>query len=71
MFIFLMASAYFSHVSGILMTGGAIVATVGACRIYYKWSAGQGNVEAEIFQWGAGIIFLLASSITVKALFGV
>ncbi|HEX8356013.1 MAG TPA: DUF4134 family protein [Segetibacter sp.] len=70
MVIFLQA-AYFSHVSNLLMTAGAIVATIGACRIYYKWSSGQGNIENEIFQWVGGIIFLLASSVAVKALFGV
>lgn len=70
MFVLLNA-AYFSHVSNVLMTGGAIVATIGACRIYYKWSSGQGNIENEIFQWVGGIIFLLVSSFAVKALFGV
>lgn len=66
-----LTAAYFGHVSNILLTGGAIVATIGACRIYYKWSSGQGNIENEIFQWAGGIIFLLASSVAVKSLFGV
>jgi hypothetical protein len=64
-------SAYFSHISNILMAGGAIVATIGACRIYYKWSSGQGNIESEIFQWAGGIVFLLSSAVAVKSLFGV
>lgn len=68
---FLLLSPYFSHISSLLMTGGAIVATIGACRIYYKWSSGQGNMENEIFQWVGGIIFLLASAVAVKSLFGV
>jgi hypothetical protein len=66
----LLSAVYFSHIANLLLIGGAIVATVGACRIYYKWTAGQGNIEQEIFQWAGGIIFLLASGVAVKALFG-
>lgn len=64
------AAVYYSHIANILMIGGAIVATLGACRIYYKWTAGHGNIETEIYQWAGGIIFLLVSSVAVKALFG-
>lgn len=63
-------NVYYSHISSLLMTGGGIVAMIGACRIYYKWTNGQGNVENEVVGWAGGIMFLLASGLAVKAIFG-
>lgn len=67
---YLISSEIFQHVSRILLIGGSIVATVGACRIYYKWQAGQGNIETEIATWAFGVVFLLVASLSVKAIFG-
>ena len=67
----ILLNIYYSHISSLLMTGGAIVATIGACRIYYKWQSGQGNIENEIVGWTGGIIFLLASGLAISAIFGI
>jgi hypothetical protein len=51
----------FDNVSSILLTGGSIVGVIGAARIYYKWTNGQGNIENEIMVWVGGILFLIMS----------
>ena len=66
----ILLNVYYSHISSLLTTGGAIVATIGACRIYYKWQSGHGNIENEIMGWAGGIIFLLASGLAIGAIFG-
>jgi uncharacterized protein DUF4134 len=60
----------FDNVSSILMTGGSIVGIIGAARIYYKWTNGQGNIENEIMIWGGGILFLIISGLVVRLIFG-
>jgi hypothetical protein len=60
----------FENVSSILLTGGSIVGVIGAARIYYKWTNGQGNIENEIMVWVGGILFLIMSGLAVKILFG-
>ena len=60
----------FSNVSSILLTGGSIVGIIGAARIYYKWTNGQGNIENEIMIWVGGILLLIMSGLAIKILFG-
>lgn len=67
---YLISADIFQHISRILLIGGSIVAIIGACRIYYKWQSGQGNMESEIATWAFGIVFLLVASLGVKAIFG-
>ena len=60
----------FDNVSSILLTGGSIVGVIGAARIYYKWTNGQGNIENEIMIWAGGILFLIMSGLAIRLIFG-
>ncbi|MGE9310874.1 DUF4134 family protein [Niabella sp. CJ426] len=58
-----------SEISNILLAGGAILAVIGALRIYYKWSHGADNIEREIMVWAGGILFLVLIQFFIKAVF--
>lgn len=66
---YLLNSVVMSHMTSLILTGGAIVATIGAFRIYYKWQQGGGNIENDIALWVLGIVFLFAGITAAKLLF--
>jgi hypothetical protein len=58
-----------SEISNVLLVGGAIVAIIGALRIYYKWSNGADYVEKDVMLWTGGLLLLILIQIFVKAVF--
>jgi hypothetical protein len=58
-----------SEVSSVLLVMGACLAIIGACRIYYKWSNGQPDIDREVIVWIGGIIFLVLVQVLVKVTF--
>lgn len=60
---------YYSHIQNLLLTGGSIMAAIGALRIKYKMDMGHPNTLNEGICWVGGIIMLLASAALVKTLF--
>lgn len=58
-----------SSVSMLLLVAGAVIAIIGALRIYYKWSNGDEYIEKDVMMWAGGILFLVLIQIFVKAVF--
>ena len=58
-----------SEVSSVLLVIGACLAIIGACRIYYKWSNGQADIDREVMVWIGGIVFLVLVQVLVKVAF--
>ncbi|HAO05680.1 MAG TPA: hypothetical protein DCQ50_01590 [Chryseobacterium sp.] len=58
-----------SSVSMVLLVAGAVIAIIGALRIYYKWSNGDEYIEKDVMMWAGGILFLVLIQIFVKAVF--
>lgn len=53
----------------VLLVAGAVIAIIGALRIYYKWSNGDEYIEKDVMMWAGGILFLVLIQIFVKAVF--
>lgn len=58
-----------SSVSMVLLVAGAVIAIIGALRIYYKWSNGDDYIEKDVMMWAGGILFLVLIQIFIKAVF--
>ena len=50
----------------LMLTIGAVMAILGATRIYYLWSHGKPDIDREIIMWVGGILFLLLIPVTIK-----
>jgi hypothetical protein len=57
------------EVSSVIIVMGACLAIIGACRIYYKWSNGQPDIDKDVMVWVGGIIFLVLVQVLVKVAF--
>jgi len=58
-----------NSVSMVLLVAGAVIAIIGALRIYYKWSNGADYIEKDVMMWAGGILFLVLIQIFIKAVF--
>lgn len=58
-----------SEISHVLLVGGAVVAIIGALRIYYKWSNGADYIEKDVMLWAGGLLLLVLIQFFVKAVF--
>ncbi len=58
-----------SEISHLLLVGGAVVAIIGALRIYYKWSNGADYIEKDVMLWAGGLLLLVLIQFFVKAVF--
>ena len=58
-----------SELSSVLLAIGACLGIIGACRIYYKWSNGQADIDREVMVWIGGIVFLILVQVLVKVAF--
>jgi len=58
-----------SEISLVLLVSGAVVAIIGALRIYYKWSNGDDYIEKDVMLWAGGILMLVLIQVFVKAVF--
>jgi hypothetical protein len=52
----------------LMLTLGAVMAILGATRIYYLWSHGKPDIERELTLWVGGIFFLLLIPVTLRLL---
>jgi len=61
---------YVDPVTSITLVIGGIVGVVGAVRVYSKWNSGDQDINKEIMGWGGSCVFLVVSSLVIKAFFG-
>lgn len=61
---------YIDPVTNITLVIGGIVGIVGAIRVYSKWNSGDNDINKEIMGWGGSCVFLVVSSLVIKAFFG-
>jgi len=61
---------YVDPVTNISLVIGGIVGIVGAIRVYSKWNSGDQDINKELMGWGGSCVFLVVSSLVIKAFFG-
>jgi hypothetical protein len=61
---------YVAPVTNIALVIGGIVGIVGGIRVYSKWNAGDQDINKELMGWGGSCLFLVLSSLIIKAFFG-
>jgi len=62
---------YVDPVTNIALVIGGIVGIVGAIRVYSKWNSGDQDINKELMGWGGSCVFLVVSSLVIKAFFGI
>lgn len=60
---------YVGPVTNTTLVIGGIVGLVGALRVYSKWNSGDQDINKELMGWGGSCLFLVLSSLIVKAFF--
>lgn len=60
---------YVAPVTNIALVIGGIVGLIGAVRVYSKWNAGDNDINKELMGWGGSCVFLVVSSLVIKAFF--
>jgi hypothetical protein len=61
---------YVDPVTSITLVIGGIVGIVGGIRVYSKWNSGDQDINKELMGWGGSCLFLVLSSLIIKAFFG-
>jgi len=61
---------YVEPATNIALVIGGIVGIVGGIRVYSKWNSGDQDINKELMGWGGSCLFLVLSSLIVKAFFG-
>lgn len=61
---------YVDPATSIALVIGGIVGIVGGIRVYSKWNSGDQDINKELMGWGGSCLFLVLSSLIVKAFFG-
>ncbi|RVT99722.1 DUF4134 domain-containing protein [Mucilaginibacter limnophilus] len=61
---------YVGPVTNISLVIGGIVGIVGGIRVYSKWNSGDQDINKELMGWGGSCVFLVVSSLVIKAFFG-
>lgn len=61
---------YIGPVTTVTLVIGGIVGLVGGLRVYSKWNSGDQDINKELMGWGGSCLFLVLSSLVVKAFFG-
>ncbi|RZK42652.1 MAG: DUF4134 domain-containing protein [Pedobacter sp.] len=61
---------YVAPVTNIALVIGGLVGLIGAVRVYSKWNQGDNDVSKELMGWMGSCIFLVVSSLIVKAFYG-
>ncbi len=64
-------TTYVGPVTNIALVIGGIVGIVGAIRVYSKWNSGDQDINKELMGWGGSCVFLVVSSLVIKAFFGI
>jgi hypothetical protein len=58
-----------SEISSVVLVAGAILAIIGALRIYFKWSNGGDFIERDIMLWAGGILMLVLIQVFIRAVY--
>lgn len=61
---------YIAPVTTITLVIGGIVGLVGAVQVYTAWNNGEQDVNKKLMGWGGSCLFLVLSSVLIKAFFG-
>lgn len=61
---------YIGPVTTATLVIGGIVGLVGGLRVYSKWNSGDQDINKELMGWVGSCLFLVLSSLIVKAFFG-
>lgn len=61
---------YITPVTNITLVIGAFVGVFGGIRLYFKWNEGDENITGEVWSWAGACLFLVFSSLIVKAFSG-
>lgn len=61
---------YVDPATNIALVIGGLVGIVGGIRVYSKWNSGDQDINKELMGWGGSCLFLVLSSLIVKAFFG-
>ena len=60
---------YVGPVTNVTLVIGGIVGLVGGLRVYSKWNSGDQDINKELMGWGGSCLFLVLSSLIIKAFF--
>jgi hypothetical protein len=61
---------YIAPVTTVTLVIGGLVGFVGALQVFIAWNNGEQDINKKIMGWGGSCLFLVLSSILVKAFFG-
>ena len=61
---------YVAPVTNITLVIGGIVGIVGAIGVYSNWNIADQDINKELMGWGGSCVFLVVSSLGIKAFFG-
>lgn len=62
---------YYSPAKNLLFAVAALIALIGAVRVYQKWNNGDQDVNKAAMGWFGSAIFILAAALAITSLFGV
>jgi hypothetical protein len=63
--------SYFAAGTNLMYGVGAIVAIVGAIKVYQKWSAGDPETGKVAAAWFGACVFLVVVATVIKSFFGI
>jgi hypothetical protein len=63
-------SSFFSAIDCSLVLA-AIIATIGAVRIFHNWQMGQKDIHPQLAAWFFAIFFVVLSGAFLRAVFGI
>ena len=61
---------YISPITTIVLVIGGIIGIVGAIQVYSAFNNGDPDATKKLMGWGGACLFLVLSSVLVKAFFG-
>lgn len=63
-------SNYIAPVTNITLGIGALIGVIGGLKVYWKWNSSEQEITGEAWAWAGACIFLVLSSIVVRAFMG-
>ncbi|SOD17691.1 protein of unknown function [Pedobacter xixiisoli] len=63
--------SYFGAGTNLMYAIGAIVALIGAIKVYQKWSNGDQDTGKVVAAWFGACVFLVVVATVIRAFFGV
>lgn len=65
-----MVQGYFNTGCTLMYAIGAVIAIVGAVKVFQKWSAGEPDTAKVAASWFGSCIFLVVVATVIKSFFG-